>query len=83
MLQAYVVCLWLLDKLGYPKSIYGNPMRMTTALYESMNIPGPNLGTGVITGTDAQNLLAQKVAIETFKEGKAFVNKYLYEEPLE
>ena len=48
-------------------------MRMTTEIYNSINVPGPNLGTGVITGTDAQNLLAQEVAIKAFKEGKKII----------
>ena len=48
-------------------------MRMTTSIYNSLNVPGANLGTGVVTGTDAQNLLAQEVAIKAYKEGKQFV----------
>jgi hypothetical protein len=36
-------------------------------------VPGTNLGSGVITGTDAENLLAQKIAIKAYKEGKWFV----------
>jgi len=41
-------------------------------------VPGANLGTGVITGTDAQNLLAQEVAIKAYKEGKQFVIENLF-----
>lgn len=75
LLQTYVALLWVFDKLGVNKSIYGSDMRMTTAIYNSINVPGPNLGTGVITGTDAQNLLAQEVAIKAFKKGKGIVQK--------
>lgn len=73
LLQTYVTLCWLFDKLGINKSVYGSSMRMTTAIYNTLSIPGANLGTGVITGTDAQNLLAQEIAIKAYKEGKQFV----------
>lgn len=73
LLQTFTVLCWLFDKLSVNKSIYGSPMRMTTEIYQSINVPGPNLGTGVITGTDAENILAQEVAIKSYKEGKSFV----------
>ena len=63
---------------GINKSIYGSDTRITTDVYNSINVPGPNLGTGVITGTDAQNILAQEVAIKAYKEGKQFVVDNLY-----
>lgn len=78
LLQTYTALCWLFDKLAINKSIYGCPMRMTTEIYQSINVPGPNLGTGVITGSDAQNILAQEVAIQAYKEGKAFVAKNIY-----
>lgn len=81
LLQAYTAMCWLLDKLSINKSVYGCPLRMTTEIYNSINVPGPNLGTGVITGTDEQNLVAQEVAIMAYKEGKSFVNKNIYVEP--
>lgn len=56
-----------------PKSIYGCGCRITNEIYESINVPGPNLGSGVITGTDAENILAQEVAIQAYKEGKAII----------
>jgi hypothetical protein len=73
LLQTYTTACWLFDKLGIAKSVYGCPMRITTSIYNQINVPGPNLGTGVITGTDAQNLLAQEVAIKAYKEGKYYV----------
>lgn len=78
LLQTWVTLLWLFDKLGINKSIYGHPMRMTTAIYNSISVPGANLGSGVIQGTDAQNILAQEVAINAYKEGKQFLMKNLY-----
>lgn len=70
LLQTYVALLWVLDKLNINKSIYNCDMRMTTDIYDSINVPGANLGSGVITGTDAQNILAQEIAIKAYKEGK-------------
>lgn len=73
LIQTYVTLCWLFDKLSINKSVYGLPFKMTTAIYNTLNVPGANLGTGVIEGTDAQNLLAQEVAILSYKEGKKFV----------
>lgn len=73
LLQTFVALKWLLNKLSINKSVYGDTFRMTTDIYNSINVPGPNLGTGVIVGTDAQNVLAQKVAIQAYKEGKGIV----------
>jgi hypothetical protein len=53
---------------------------MTTAIYNTINVPGPNLGSGVIEGTNAQNLLAQEVAIKAYKEGKQFVMNSIFSE---
>ena len=80
LLQTFTALCWLFDKLSVNKSIYGSPMRMTTEIYQSINVPGPNLGTGVITGTDAENILAQEVAIKSYKEGKSFVAANIYKE---
>ena len=78
LLQTWVTLLWVFDKLGINKSIYGHPMRMTTAIYNSISVPGANLGKGVVQGTDAQNILAQEVAIKAYKEGKQFLMRNLY-----
>lgn len=80
LLQTYVTACWLFDRMRVNKSVYGNPMRMTTAIYRTLNVPGANIGTGVITGTDAQNLLAQEVAIKAYKEGKQFVITNIHSE---
>lgn len=81
LLQTYVTVCWIFDKLGIVKSVYGCPMRMTTAIYNTLNVPGANLGAGVITGTDAQNILAQEVAIKAYKEGKYYVNNNIFTQP--
>ena len=78
LLQTYVSLLWLFERLGMNRNIYGLPFKMTTAIYNTLNIPGANLGTGVIEGTDAQNILAQEVAIQAYKEGKQFVMQNIY-----
>ena len=79
LLQTFTAMCWLFDKLSINKSVYGSTMRMTTQIYNSINVPGANLGTGVITGTDAQNLLAQEIAIKAYKEGKYIVNANLFD----
>ena len=80
LMQTYTNVCWLLDHLSISKSIYGCPLRITNEIYNSINVPGPNLGSGVITGTDAENLLAQEIAIKAYKEGKYFVNKNIFKE---
>ena len=77
LLQTYVTLCWLFDRLGIDKSIYGHPMRMTTEIYKKISVPGANLGSGVITGTEEQNLLAQEIAINAYNEGKEFVRQVL------
>lgn len=72
LLQAWSNLLWIFDKFGINKSIYGDSFRMTQAIAGSIQIPGGNFGTGTITGTDAQNILAQDVAIKGYKEAKQF-----------
>ena len=71
LLQSYVVAMWLYNHLGINKSVWGSKIRITTEIYTAQNIPGANLGTGVVTGTDAQHLAAQKCAIKALKRGRA------------
>lgn len=78
LMQTFVTLRWLFERHGIDKSIYGCPARMTTEIYDTINVPGANLGTGVITGTDAQNLLAQEVAIQAVKEGKYYVENNIF-----
>lgn len=78
LMQTYVTVCWLFERLGINKSIYGHPMRMTSDVDNSISVPGANLGSGVVKGTDAQNLLAQEVAIKAYKEGKQFTMRNLY-----
>lgn len=80
LLETFTTACWLFDKLAINKSIYGCPLRMTADIYNTLNVPGPNLGTGVITGTDAENILAQEIAIKAYKEGKQFVMNNLFSE---
>lgn len=73
LLQTYTTVCWILDKLGINKSIYGCPFHMNTTIYNAINVPGANLGTGLITGNYAEDILAQELAIQAYKEGKQFV----------
>ena len=72
LLQAYVIAMWLFDQYGIGRSIWGSKTRITQAVYTALNVPGPNLGTGVITGTEAENILAQRYAIQAYKNGRIF-----------
>ena len=80
LIQTFATMCWLFDCFAIDKSVYGSSVRITTAIYNTIHVPGPNLGTGVITGTDAENLLAQEVAIKAYKEGKQFVIENLFSE---
>ena len=77
LLQTYVALCWLFDRFDMNKSVYGNPMRITDGIYKRISVPGANLGSGVVQGTEAQYLLAQKIAIEAYEEGKKFLQENL------
>ncbi len=69
LIQTYVVCCWLFDRLGMNATVLGCPARITPEILEGLSIPGSNPGTGVITGADWQNELAQEIAVESYKKG--------------
>ena len=73
LLQTYVALEWIFDRWNINKTVLGNEMRMTTEIYNKIAVPGANLGSGVVTGTDAQYRIAQEVAIAAYKEGKKFL----------
>ncbi|MBO5875003.1 MAG: hypothetical protein J6Q20_00585 [Alistipes sp.] len=77
LLQTYVALEWIFDKFNINKTVKGNTFRMTNTIYNKINVPGANLGNGVVTGTDAQYSLAQDIAIEAYKEGKQFLQENL------
>ena len=77
LLQTYVALSWLFDKFGIDKTVKGNPLRMTTEIYNRISVPGANLGSGVVEGTEEQYQLAQDIAINAFKEGKQFLQESL------
>ena len=56
-------------------------MRLTNEIYNKISVPGANLGTGVIQGTDAHYKLAQEIAIGAYKEGKEFVKLHRKQQP--
>lgn len=70
LMQAWVVALWIFDRLGLPLSINNAQQRVTSSNYSSINVPGPNLGNGVVVGTTEQDMLAMDVAVKAYKEGK-------------
>lgn len=73
LVQTYTVVNWLLNRLGVFGATYDMKYKMTSALYDTLNIPGANLGTGVITGDNTQNNICCEVAIKSYKEAKQFV----------
>ena len=77
LLQAYTAALWIFKELGLPYGIYNKHIRITQALFNAINPPGPNVGTGIIVGTDEQNNEAQLVAVRAFKYGLNLVNNSL------
>lgn len=79
LLETYTALLWVLDRYGFPTTIYGLPFKMTAEIQSGISVPGANIGTGVIEGTSAQNLLAQEVAVMAYKVGKKFVADNLAE----
>ena len=71
LLQTYVHALWIFRQMGLPYGVSNSKLRITTDVYDSINVPGANLGTGVITGTDEQNTIAQQCAVKAEKIGQA------------
>lgn len=78
LIQTYTILLWILGELGINKSIYGSSTTITTTVYNSINTPGENLGTGVITGTTKLNVLAQEIAIVAYKTAQSIINQIDY-----
>lgn len=70
LMQAYTILIWIFQKLGICKSIINNKSYISDINYTTLNVPGPNLGSGVIVGTTAENRLAQNIAVEAVKTAK-------------
>lgn len=70
LLQSYVIALWIFEKLGIPKSVINSKTRITQEVWNALNPQGPNLGSGVITGTDEQHYIAQECAVKALKLSK-------------
>ena len=79
MLTAWTSALWLMEEMGVPMSVNNVQTIVDSSNYASINVPGPNLGSGIVVGTTAQVRLAQQVAIKAYKEGKALFNANLTE----
>lgn len=79
MLQSYVLALWVFEWLGIPKSVLNSNTKMTADLYSRWASFGPNLGSGVVEGTDAQCERAKEIAIKAHKYGKQLLNLFLYD----
>lgn len=77
LLQTYVALCWVFDRFDMDKTVKGHPLRMTKTIYDKIKVPGANLGSGVVQGTDAQYAIAQDVAIKAYEEGKQFLKDNL------
>ena len=64
----WVTALWILRHIGYPTGVLNDPLQISTAIYQSFDVPGPNLGTGVVIGSTEQYRAAQQLAANAFKE---------------
>ena len=65
---AWVTTQWILRHIGYPTGMYNDPTQINQSAYNSINVPGANIGSGLVTGTTAQYRLAQQVAMNALKE---------------
>ena len=64
----WVTALWILRHIGYPTGVLNDPLQISTAIYQSFDVPGPNLGSGVVVGSTEQYRAAQQLAANAFKE---------------
>lgn len=62
LLEAYVMLLQILNKLGRPMTIEGVTSIVDNSNYSSINVPGPNLGNGVVVGSSTDYEIAKRVA---------------------
>lgn len=74
LIEALNCYLWIVDYLGLNNGVCNTGITITTSIYNSINVPGPNLGTGVIPGTQQQNLIGADCAIQAYNAGKGIVN---------
>ena len=65
---AWTTATWLFNQLGMTNGILNDKTRINSSNYSSINVPWPNLGSGLVIGTEAQYILAQKLAIQATKE---------------
>jgi len=70
LLQSYVVLQWILERLGIDKKIADIDPRITATVFNKVNVPGVNMGNGVIPGTDAENKLAREIAVKAYEQSK-------------
>lgn len=74
-LEAYVMLIQVLEKLGKPKTIEGVTSIVDTSNYSTINVPGPNLGSGVVVGTASQYALAKRVAAYSSNKSNAIMSE--------
>jgi hypothetical protein len=75
LLQAYVMLLQILSKLGKPMTIEGVDSVVDANNYSTINVPGPNLGSGVVAGTSSDYELAKRVAASSVNKKIAIMSE--------
>lgn len=75
LLEAYVMLLQILNKLGRPMTIEGVTSVVDTSNYSSINVPGPNLGSGVVVGTADDYKVAKQVAASSTNKKFAIMSE--------
>lgn len=75
LLEAYVMLLQILNKLGRPMTVEGVTSVVDTSNYSSINVPGPNLGTGVVVGTADDYKVAKQVAASSTNKKFAIMSE--------
>lgn len=75
LLEAYVMLLQILNKLGIAMTIEGVTSVVDTSNYASINVPGPNLGSGVVVGTSDDYKVAKQVAASSTNKKFAIMSE--------
>lgn len=65
----------LLFKMGKPMSVEGVTSVVDNTNYSSINVPGPNLGSGVVVGAASDYALAKQVAASSCNKRLAILSE--------
>ena len=63
LLQAYSTAEWVFREYGLNISILNSALRITQQVYNTLNVPGANLGSGLVIGVEDDITVAQRIAV--------------------